>query len=273
MDIEQPSPRQQPYSLFDSHCHLDFTDFDRDRTEILKLCADHKINHICIPSTQKTQWKRTLALASHHFQPQCHIALGLHPYFIANHQHSHLEALDQQLSKKKQGLIAVGEIGLDFSSPFLSEQKSEQALLFDEQLRIAAHHNLPVIIHARKSHDVILKKLRALKLNRGGIVHAYSGSEQQARQYIDLGFKLGFGGGVTYERAKKTRQLAANLPLASMVLETDAPDMPLSGFQGQRNSPCQLTLVLKVITELRQESICDIAIQTTRNAKTIFGIA
>ena len=260
------------YTLFDSHCHLDFPAFDHDREEILATCRQQHINNICIPATQHSHWGRVITLAAHSSDPKCHTALGLHPYFIDEHQKSHLEVLSGACCQKGHKPVAIGEIGLDFSSPTLLASKDRQEYFFHEQLNIAKQNDLPVILHSRKAHDIILKALRQYKLPRGGIIHAFSGSEQQAMQYISLGFKLGFGGIITYERANKTRQLAANLPLSCIVLETDSPDMPLSGFQGERNSPTQLNKVLATFAALRPEPVAEIGISTTNNTKVIFNI-
>ena len=272
MNCKKPIINQKVQQLFDSHCHLIFSAFDHDRHRVLQNCIQLGIHDICIPSTCLNEWESIFQLASTYKLPKLYIALGLHPYFVANHDFSHLEALDKQLALNNPNLIAVGEIGLDFANPTAQANKEQQETLFNEQLNLARFYKQPVIIHARKSHDMILKRLRTLKLDKGGIIHAFSGSEQQAQQYIDLGFKLGFGGGVTYERAKKTRKLAASLPLSSVVLETDAPDMPLFGHQGKRNSPEKLPIILETIAQLRPEPIEEIALQTTKNAKTIFGI-
>ena len=153
-----------------------------------------------------------------------------------------------------------------------AQQTGINNYIFDAQLQLAKTYKLPVIIHARKAHDMILKHLRTTPLLQGGIIHAFSGSEQQARQYLERGFKLGVGGGVTYTRARKTRHLAAILPLESLVLETDAPDMPLSGCQGQRNTPLKLPVIAETIAQLRKESVEAIAEQTTLNAQQLFHI-
>jgi len=192
----------------------------------------------------------------------------LHPMLIDQHHESHLQDLNQLLSQQKA--IAVGEIGLDY---FLAQlDKHKQQFFFVEQLRLAKRHQLPVILHVRKAHDEVLMQLRRAQL-KGGIVHAFSGSEQQAYQYIDLGFKLGFGGALTYERAKKLRRLAASLPLESIVLETDAPDMPLANQSGRRNSPENTVLICKKLAQLRASDEAEIALKTQLNTTQIFSIS
>lgn len=259
--------------FFDSHCHLNFPDFDSDRDQVLRQCYSIGVEDLCIPATRFIEWESLLHTLSSqtHRQPQLHIALGLHPCFLNDHQPEHLEDLDRLLTSQKHQIAAIGEAGLDFyDKQVTEEQRQSQLYFFTEQVKLACKHELPLIIHARKSHDQILKILRQLQPTKGGIIHAFSGSEQQAHQYIELNFRLGFGGGITYPRARKTRQLATSLPLESIVLETDAPDMPLQGLQGQRNSPEQIPVVAECLASLRSESLQYIATVTTANCKKLF---
>ena len=259
--------------FFDSHCHLNFPDFDPDRDQILRQCVSLGVESLCIPATRFSDWVPLLQTASTKVrnQPQLHIALGLHPCFENDHQPEYLEALERWLAEQKSQIAAIGETGLDFyDRQMTKKQRQSQLYFFTGQVKLACKHQLPLIIHARKSHDQILKILRQHHPVKGGIIHAFSGSGQQANQYIDLNFKLGFGGGITYPRARKTRQLAASLPLESIVLETDAPDMPLQGFQGQRNSPEHIPAVAQCLASLRPESLQQIAAVTTANCQTLF---
>ncbi len=260
-------------SLFDSHCHLDFEAFDSDRALVLKRCLEQGISAIMIPAVSRAAWSRLFRLLedvdSNTSMPSLYGALGLHPWFAESHSLSDLKVLDNVLQQRNTNIVAVGEIGLDYWVGAPDFQLQDQ--LFSGQLELAARHNLPVIIHARKSHDQVLKRLRSQKASKGGIVHAFSGSEQQAHQYIELGFKLGLGGGITYPRATKTRKLAASLPLDAIVLETDAPDMPLNGFQGERNTPERLPAILQALNDLREESIEEIATATYKNTEYVFN--
>lgn len=252
-------------SLFDSHCHLDFPEFDSDRDDVLQSCWENGMTDICIPGTEAQYWPRLLNLVENQkTQIKLHPALGLHPYFLKSHQKTNIDELRNLLQQHRDKICAIGEIGLDYAVE--GSCREEQYWYFTRQLEVAQEYNLPVILHARQSHDQVLKLLRQFKLKRGGIVHAYSGSEQQAHQYIELGFKLGMGGTITYDRAKKARQIASKMPLDALVLETDAPDMPLSGFQGQRNSPLQAIKVAQVLADLRQISASEIVSTTYRNA-------
>ena len=261
--------------LFDSHCHLDFPEFDRDRQDILEECMEHGVEAVCIPATEASTWPRVLeTVRKTRTNVRQFAALGLHPCFMENHREEDLDKLREQLAENSDCVVAVGEIGLDYSeSNVESSNRDKQKLFLHQQLEIARALDLPAILHARKAHDDVLKLLRQIKPGRGGIVHAFSGSEQQAQQYINLGFKLGFGGVITYPRARKTRQLASTLPLEAIVLETDAPDMPLSGHQGLRNSPAMVKKVASELASLRNEDIKAIAGQTTINCCTLFGIS
>lgn len=258
--------------FFDTHCHLDFSVFDHDRDSILQQCALKGIHTLCIPSVHFNDTHRVIALAHSPAPVLLVYGLGLHPCFIQRHEKNHLDALEKQLNNRDTSMVAIGEIGLDFAFSTDKFARDKQLEFFDAQLQLARAYQYPVIIHARKTHDLILKHFKAAPLLQGGIVHAFSGSEQQAYQYIEQGFKLGFGGGVTYERARRTRHLATVLPLESLVLETDAPDMPLSGFQGKPNTPLQLPVIARTIARLRGETPERITEQTTCNAQQLFTL-
>jgi len=244
--------------LFDSHCHLDFAVFDQDREALFRRAADVGVEHFLVPGVEAGRWQNVITLAQ---RPDCFAALGLHPCFLSSHHKQHLQQLDQLLSEGKA--VAVGEIGLDYwQGP---TEADEQQYFFDAQLELAKRYQLPVVLHVRKAHDQVLARLRKIKLSAGGFVHAFSGSLQQAEQYIGLGFKLGFGGALSYERAKKLRRLVVELPLEAIVLETDSPDMVLAGYPGIPNEPCRVAEICQLIAELRSEDKARIAEQTSRN--------
>jgi len=218
-------------ALIDTHCHLDFSIFDNDRPAIIQACRDADIHSIIVPGVCRKNWQRILSLCEQ--ETMLYPALGLHPCFINEHDKTDLEQLNQLCSANKS-LIAIGEIGLDY---FIKEaDKKNQFFYFSEQLAIAAHYKLPVLIHARKSHNDILNTLREYPSLRG-IIHAYSGSYEQAKEYLKRGFKLGFGGAFTYPKATRLRSLLPRLPVDAWVLETDAPDMSPVNHQGEKNSP------------------------------------
>jgi len=254
--------------LIDTHCHLDRDAFSKDRIEIIDHCRKLKINKIVVPAIEKSNWLQLLMFCE--TQKGLYPALGLHPMFLGVHKKSHLKSLAEWIADHRKQVVAVGEIGLDYYDTQLDRKR--QQTLFEAQLEIAQQYELPVILHVRKAHDRVLKTLKRIPVN-GGIVHAYSGSEQQAERYIDMGFKLGFGGTVTYEKSTRIRHIAANLPLDSIVLETDAPDMVVSSHRGERNSPEYLVEVLAALTELRSESSKTIAAKTTKNALDVLALS
>lgn len=235
---------RQPMTLIDSHCHLDLPVFDPDRDTVLSRCAAQGIEHIVVPAINAAGWPRLLSLCDAH--DGLHPALGLHPMLLATHRAEHVEQLNAELRRTK--VLAVGEIGLDFYPR--DANRSAQISLFEAQLDIATRHDLPVLLHVRKAHDEVLKILKGAGV-RGGIAHAFNGSLQQARRYIELGFCLGFGGMLTYPRSRRLHALASELPLASLVLETDAPDMTGAAHHGARNSPEYLPEVAQALTALR----------------------
>jgi TatD DNase family protein len=207
------------------------------------------IKTIIIPGTEVVQWQKQIELC--HLYPQLRFALGLHPYFLNNFESLHLVELSRLLNQYQDSVGAVGEIGLDIH---IDVDWKLQLQVFEQQLLIAEEHMLPVILHHRNSHNELIRTLKVNKFTQGGIVHAFSGSVQEAKTYIDLGFKIGIGGGITYPRSSKTRKTIAQLPISCLVLETDAPDMPLMGKQGQRNSPEYLPEIFESLWSLRNES-------------------
>ena len=258
-------------SLFDSHCHIHFSEFDHDRSQVLQHAYQLGVRRLCVPAATAQEWSFIIALAKQY--DMIYPALGLHPCFLAQHSMDHLRLLHDTLHTNHTCVVAIGETGLDFYNKQLSDKdRALQIELFTGHIQLAKQFQRPLIIHARKSHDTILALLRQHKPNSSGIIHAFFGSRQQADQYIDLGFKLGFGGGITYERAAKTRQLITKLPLDSIVLETDAPDMPLSGFQGQRNTPEQLPSIASCAATLRQMPLDQLIHTTTNNCLQLFDL-
>jgi len=251
-------------SLIDSHCHLDFADFDPDRHRVLLHCNELGVNHIVVPGVSRPSWSRLLEVCKQY--DQLHPALGMHPMFMHEHQDDDLTVLARFIEQYQP--IAVGEIGLDFYFP--GHDKATQTALFEAQIELAQHYELPVILHVRKAHDEVLKVLRKADL-KGGIVHAFNGSMQQAEFYMQQGFLFGVGGALTYPRAQKLQGLFTDLPLEAIVLETDSPDMPLAGHQGERNSPESIPVILQTLAELRQETAEHIAAVTTANCYALFG--
>lgn len=251
--------------LIDTHCHLDVEDFDADRDRILQHCRDNGINQIVVPAINATGWNKLLDLCRN--EKGLYPALGLHPVYLEIHQAADLASLESRLNEVNP--VAVGEIGLDYYLTDLDQKR--QQTLFEAQLQIAKDVNLPVLLHVRKAHDRVLTTLRRIRVP-GGIVHAFNGSLQQAQQYLDMGFKLGFGGTLTYEGSSKIRALAHALPQEAIVLETDAPDMVVAQHRGERNSPEYLTEILTALAKVRDVEPESIAAQTTQNAREVLGL-
>jgi TatD DNase family protein len=249
--------------LIDSHCHLDFSCFDHDRVEVLNSCKNLAIDNIVIPGTQASQWQKQIEMCQ--LYPQLRFALGLHPYFLDSFEPIHLVLLTNLLNKYHNKVLGLGEIGLD---SHIDVDWKLQLYVFEQQLMIAKNLALPIILHHRNTHNELIRILKTNKFIQGGIVHAFSGSLQEAHTYIDLGFKIGVGGSITYSRANKTRKTIAKLPLSCLVLETDAPDMPLMGRQGKRNSPEFLPEVLDSLMALRKESKQEILQACLQNVST-----
>lgn len=251
--------------LFDTHCHLDVAAFDPDRAQVLQRARELGVRHILVPGIEAGHWDSLLELCK--TDPGLYPALGLHPMFLEKHRAEHLAQLERCIKTNRP--VAVGEIGLDFYDH--KADRDAQRALFEAQLEIARDAGLPVVLHVRKAHDDVLSRLKKIPVI-GGTVHAFNGSEQQARHYMDRGFKLGFGGTLTWERSRKIRALARIVPIEAIVLETDAPDMVVAQHAGERNSPEYLMHSLQALAEVRSSDPDAIAQQTTLNAKRVFGL-
>ncbi|MBE9516381.1 MAG: TatD family hydrolase [Proteobacteria bacterium] len=251
--------------LIDTHCHIDVAEFDTDRAAVLRACRQQGVTNIVVPAIQRSSWDQLLALCEH--ESGLHPALGLHPLYLDRHSESDLEDMERYLDSNK--IIAVGEIGLDYYKVELDRDK--QQFLFEAQLAIALKHKLPVLLHVRKAHDQVLATLKRIGVN-GGIAHAFNGSLQQAHHYIDMGLKLGFGGTMTYAHSSKIRRLAKEVPLESIVLETDAPDMTVASHHGERNSPAYLPECLSALAEIRHMPEDELANQLQINTSSVLAL-
>lgn len=249
--------------LTDSHAHIDDASFDVDRDAMFARAADAGVRHIVVPAIDRASWSRIASICANHLQ--AHPAYGLHPIYLDQHQPEHLDALVTQL--KTHPALAVGEIGLDYFLPELDQERQRE--YFQKQLRIARDFDLPVIVHARRAMDEVTSTMRRMGGLRG-VVHSFSGSIQQAQQLWDMGFHIGIGGPVTYERAQRLRHIVATMPIERLLLETDAPDQPDAQHRGERNEPVRLTDVLSVVAMLRGESEAAVAQATTANAHRLF---
>lgn len=255
--------------LIDTHCHLDlekhFPQFER----ALKSARKAGVSEIILPGVIRAGWGRMMELSRQ--AEGVFPAPGLHPLYLPHHRPVHLKELSELAHRKGFGApVAIGEIGLDYFVDSIDREAQQQ--LFEQQLKIAAGAGLPVLLHVRKAHDQVLATLRKKKFPSGGIVHAFNGSLQQAGQYIKLGFAIGIGGTISYDRATKIRAVASQLPWESLVLETDAPDIPLAKHRDKPNHPKYLPEVLEALAELRKEPPELTAQYTRNNSKRILGL-
>ncbi|OWT65688.1 TatD family hydrolase [Candidimonas nitroreducens] len=258
--------------LIDTHCHLDASEFDADRREVIQRAAGQGVRAIVIPAVERGNFTTVRSLA-HSFEGGAY-ALGIHPMCVPRAQPADLEALEAcvQASLADPRFVAIGEIGLDFFVPELCTEamRARQETFYAAQLELARQHGLPVLLHVRRSQDQLLKHLRR-KPVAGGMAHAFNGSFQQAAAFIDMGFALGMGGAMTFERALQIRRLAAQLPLDALALETDAPDIPPAWLGGRglpraRNEPGEVARIGAELARLRGLDAAQVAAATAANA-------
>ncbi|MDG1121034.1 MAG: TatD family hydrolase [Glaciecola sp.] len=254
--------------MIDSHCHLDLACFSDDIDAVISRALDVGVGHFIIPGIDPTHWQQSQTLAQRY--PQISYTLGYHPFFLPlSLTHADIPALIDSLKLAiSTSCIGIGEIGIDRT---LALSIDIQIEMFDAQVGLAQQLGLPLIIHHRKSHDLIIGRLKQAKFSFGGIIHAFSGNQAIAQAYIDLGFCLGVGGTITYPRGDKTRQALLAVGLEHCVLETDSPDMPMHGRQGQRNEPQYLVDVLKVLE--RTFVGHDVVGKTNENVQRLFSLA
>jgi TatD DNase family protein len=255
--------------LIDTHTHLDFDDFDADRQAVLSHCQQLGVERVVVLGVYQRNLQRVWDLALS--EPQVYAALGLHPIYLDEHLPEHLQDLRDRLAAVAghPKLCAVGEIGLDYYVESLDRER--QQTVFDSQLQMAADFNLPALLHVRRSHADTIATLKRFKLKRGGIVHAFAGSREEAKEYIKLGFKLGLGGAATWPQALRMHRVIAELPLDSVVLETDSPDMAPAMHPQVRNSPEHLPDICMALADLMSIPAERLAHASTLNAKELFG--
>ena len=253
--------------FIDSHCHLDFNCFCFEFDHILAHLEKEEIGKVVIPATQRSAWTRIQSLCKN--VNNLYYGLGIHPHFLHNFEENDLNILNGLLSARDNRCVAVGEIGLD---KYAEASTVLQESVLIKQLKIAKRFKLPVILHVVKRQGRILEILKAEKFSYGGVYHAFSGSYEVAMEFIKLGFKLGIGGVITYPQSKKTRDVISLLPIESLLLETDAPDMPLYQQKEVHNSPTNLPRIFDSLCRVRSEDKMHLATQIYKNTQQIFTL-
>ncbi|MFA5241951.1 MAG: TatD family hydrolase [Sulfuricella sp.] len=248
--------------LIDTHCHLDAAEFNPDRDRVVAAARAAGVGIQIVPAVEKDNFAAVLDCCRRY--PGCYPALGIHPMYVDHAQSGDLDVLRATVANERP--VAIGEIGLDFFVPDYDQEMQE--FYFVEQLKIARDAELPVLLHIRRAQDQVLKHLRRVRVC-GGIAHAFNGSRQQAGEFIKLGFRLGFGGAMTYPRATRLRELAATLPLEAIVLETDAPDMAPAWIGKGRNSSETLPQIARTLAELRGVPFEEVVRATGANARAV----
>lgn len=264
--------------FFDSHCHFDFPEFDADRAAVWRATLAQQVTALVMPGVYPAQWERlvAMALATQGF----YFSLGIHPCWIYQVDVSQpaLENYALQIERllalmpaaEQQRFVAIGECGLDKTIELPLPKQQE---IFAWHIQLANQWRKPLIVHSLKTHNELISLCKKNKPHYGGVVHAFSGSYETAMQLIDLGFYLGVGGTITYERAQKTRATFMRVPREAIVLETDGPDMPLCGQQGQRNDPHNTARVAQVLAELRGDDPEMLATQLWKNTCRLFQLS
>lgn len=249
-------------TFVDTHCHLDAAEFAPDRDAVAAAAHAAGVTRIVVPAVERGNFGVVEQLDGRY--PGCHHALGIHPMYVDRAAEDDIAVLDAMLARG--GAVAVGEIGLDFF--VVGHDATRQEWFFVEQLKLARKYELPVLLHIRRAQDAVLKNLRRTAVP-GGIAHAFNGSRQQADAFIQLGFKLGFGGAATYPRALRIREHVASLPIEAIVLETDGPDIPPEFAPRGRNEPANLPRIAAALAELRGMALDELALCTTANALAV----
>lgn len=251
--------------LIDAHCHLDFPVFADDRNAVLARARAAGVERFVVPGTTRARWSGVLAL---HDLDGMAVCLGLHPYFMDEHVAEDVSALAGWLDANSC-VVALGECGIDTR---FADTLEAQWRLFDAQVKLARQRRLPLVIHCVRANDQVAKRLRQLAPTAGGLIHAFAGSAEQAKAFYRQGFVVGLGGAVTHTRAKRLQRAVAALPDDGYVLETDSPDMPLVGHQGERNEPARVAEICQVVAELRSQPFDRVATDSSANARRVFTL-
>ena len=256
------------FQLVDTHCHLDFPQFDDDRQRVLASSVQAGVGRLINPGTDLTSSQRAVRLAERH--EEVFAAVGVHPHDAATLDSATMDALCQLTQSPK--VVAWGEIGLDFYRDLSPREQQKKA--FEQQLAKAKELGLPVIIHQRESGPDVMALLRSWAAggHPGCVLHAFSGDQEMAQEAVELGFYIGIGGPVTFKNARTLHQLAPSLPLDRLLVETDAPYLAPHPYRGKRNEPAYVAIIAQRLAELHQLGVDEIAAHTTANACSFFGL-
>ena len=266
---------QEKMVLFDSHCHFDFDAFSSCRETLWQQCIESSIHQLLIPGIKPQQWPVGIKIAQKY--KGIFMSCGLHPWFIDDALSPSVNTDVEQLPTDEQWCVtlasphcvAIGECGLDAA---ITTSLQIQIPIFERHLMLAQQLAMPVIIHVRNTHNETIRLLKKYRLEKGGVIHGFTGSKELAEEYWKMGFYLGVGGSITYPRAKKTREAIRSMPIESLLLETDAPDMPPLGYQGKVNSPLYLPFIANALADLKGISVVETAKITTENSRSLFGV-
>jgi TatD DNase family protein len=258
---------QDNITFFDSHCHFDFDAFSSCRETLWLQCLESGIHQLLIPGIKPKQWPEGISIAQKY--DGIFMSCGLHPWFIDTSVEQ-LPADEQwRVTLASPNCVAIGECGLDAA---ITTPLQIQIPIFERHLVLAQQLAMPVIIHVRNTHNETIRLLKKYRLEKGGVIHGFTGSKELAAEYWKMGFYLGVGGSITYPRAKKTREAIRSMPIESLLLETDAPDMPPLGYQGQNNSPLHLPFIACALADLKGISMAETAKITTESSRSLFGV-
>ncbi|MFM2590812.1 TatD family hydrolase [Vibrio sp. TBV020] len=253
--------------LFDTHCHFDFEPYQDDFNQHLDQAKQQSVVRFLLPAIGPENWHVISSLSQQH--TEIYYSLGMHPYFLTSTDEIYLNELNHLLESREAKCVAIGECGLD---GMIDVDMELQERIFIAQVKLATSFQLPLILHCRKTHNRMIQILKQQRFKFGGVLHGFSGSYQQAMQFIELGFYIGVGGVITYPRANKTRQAITQLPIEKLVLETDSPDMPLNGHQGKPNHPKMIGEILSCIASLKGMPRQTIAEIVWKNSNSAFCI-
>ncbi len=259
-------PLSQEILLIDTHCHLDAPQFAKNRDEIVAEAIQYGVKQYIIPGITAKSWQQLISIAERY--EGAYAAPGLHPLFTEQHEPEQLTRLEALLNHEK--VIAIGEIGLDYYHG--EHDKKQQLFYLEQQLLLAQKYKNPILLHVRKAHDHVISRLRKMQFTPGGIVHAFSGSLQQAEKYLDCGFYIGVGGAATFPRATKLHKTIRSLPLESLVLESDAPYMTPYKCATETNIPQYIYQTATCIAQLKGITTEQVAEATTANVQQLLTL-